>query len=346
VHQEELKTVTYEYTSAEAAQQMYNPQDFIGLLVADLNRDDYFVEVDLDSPFFRIFSVTIDAPIDFAKIGMHSADLSIDYGDPSDPENYKHKDFRFDPQTPVPQKFEVFMNKNLDNTATHQVQFHFDASSGWDGELLSYEFPKKRTEDRTLYINPFEYLGFMEISVIPHRMDKGVLEYTEVQLAYKGASGWTKEKTFSVTPDSTAQVWKLRLSDPTARNYSYSFVHHLKDGTTRKAGPVTSHATAIMVDDPFDHAIEIVFIPLFQAANVRKVFIDIEYSDPDNKYQRSEQIEIQGTQTQEVKLRIALMDGTKNQFRYRFTYVNANNQMIRQPWVDTTEPLVGIPDPS
>jgi hypothetical protein len=188
-------------------------------------------------------------------------------------------------------------------------------------------------------------MGFMEISVMPHRMDKGVLEYTEVQLTYKGASGWTKKKSFNVTPDSAAQVWKLRLSDPAARSYSYTLIHHLKDGTTRAAPPVAAHDSAIMVDDPFDQAIEIVFIPLFQAANVRRLFVDVEYSDPDNNYQRAEQIEMPGTQTQEVRLRIALMDGTKNKFRYRLTYVTASGQMVRNPWVDTTEPLVGIPDP-
>jgi hypothetical protein len=345
VHQEELKTVHYEYTSAEAAQQMYNPQGFFGLLVADLDRGDYFVEVDLDSPFFRVFSIAIDAPIDFAKIGMHSAELAVDYGDPSDPANNKHKDFVFDPAHAGTQKFEVFMNKKLDNEATHQVQFHFDPSSGWDGEKFSYEFPPKKTEDRTLYINPFEYLGFMEISVMPHRIDKGMVEFTEVRLAYKGASGWTANKTITVTPDSPAQIWKLRLSDTTARTYTYTATHHLKDGTTRVSPPVTSREIGIMVDDPFDDAIDIIFIPLFTASLVRKVFIDVEYADPDNNYKRAEQLEIPGTQTQETKLRIALMDKTKNKFRYRFTFVSTGNKMNRGPWVETIEPLVGIVDP-
>ena len=101
-----------------------------------------------------------------------------------------------------------------------------------------------------------------------------------------------------------------------------------------------------MVDDPFDDAIDIVFIPLFTASLVRKVFIDVEYADPDNNYTRAEHLEVAATQTQEIRLRIALMDKTKTKFRYRFTFIGVNNQMNRGPWAETAEPLVGITDPA
>jgi hypothetical protein len=341
VHQEELKTASFEYTAAEAIQEVIHPQGFFGLMVADLNREDYFTEVDLDSPFFRVFSVSIDAPIDFAKIGLHSAELAMDYGDSSDAANLKHQDFVFDAQHPEGREFQVFMNKKLDITSTHTVQLHFDPSSGWDGEKFSYDFPPRRTEDRTLYINPFEYLGFMEIPVVPHRIDHGMVEFIDVNLNYKGA-GWSKDKTMTVTPTSQAQSWKLRLSDPGQRTYTYSLVHHLKNGTTRNTGPFTSREAGILVDDPFDDAIDMVFIPLFDSSSIRKVFIDVAYEDPDNNYERAEQLEVPGTQTQELRLRIALIDPAKKTFRYRFTFVTTTNQLNRGPWIQTAEPLVGI----
>ena len=76
VHQEELKTLTLDYSSSEAVQRTYAPQGFFGLMLADLeDKDSYFVEVDLDDKFFRVFDVTLDAPVDFGRIGLNAAHM-------------------------------------------------------------------------------------------------------------------------------------------------------------------------------------------------------------------------------------------------------------------------------
>lgn len=340
IKQEELKTVTLGYRSSEAAVRTYAPQGFFGLLLGD--QDKHFLEVDLDDPFFRIFVITVDAPIDFSKIGLNSAHLSIDYGNPADEANHKHGDFIFDVQNKGQKKFEVFMNKTLDTSYSYSVDYNFDPQSGWDGQSFSYHIPARKTEDRTLNLNPYDDIGFLEIKVLPNKIDWGVLNSIDVNLNYQDQGGLSLDKSFTVIQDSVPQFWRLRLSDPKAKSYSYSFIYHMKDGSTRKTDPVTTRALVVPVDDPFVGALDIEFIPLFDPSRVRMAFIDVEYKDPENNYEREERLKLAGNAMDPVKLRISLVDPTKRNFSFRFTFVDINNQMNRGPFVETEETLIGV----
>ena len=116
IQQEEHKHVKLVYDHSEATQRTYAPQGFFGQLVSDLEKDEHFVEVDLDDPFFRVFTVHAETPIDFEQIGLNSIHLALNYGDPTEPETFKHKEIVFDKDQKEPQVFEVFMNKQLDNS--------------------------------------------------------------------------------------------------------------------------------------------------------------------------------------------------------------------------------------
>lgn len=344
ISQDEQKTVTFEYNRSQATQRVYAPQGFFGLLTSDLDKSDqdYFVEVNLDSPFFRVFTVTMDAPFDFSKIGLVSAQVSIDYGDPADPNNYKHGDFLFSAQDKAEKQFQVFMDATYDTSYTYQVQYNFDPQSGWIGQQYSYALPAVETEKRILFLNPYEQLGFLEVKVFPNRIDRTLIESIDVNLAYQDSKGWTQQTSLNVTPDSQPQFWRLRLSDPTARTYSYTLVHHLKDGTTRQTDAVTTEATAIAVDDPFDKSLDLEFIPLYDPSKMRMVFIDVSYSDPDDHYERNERLKLTGNSTDSVKLRIPLLNPNLRTFSYRLTFVDTSDHLTSKPTVETKDTLIGV----
>jgi hypothetical protein len=343
VRQEEQKTLTFHYNRADAVRRTYAPQGFFGLLLSDLqDKDKHFVEVDLDDPFFRVFNVTIDAPIDFQRIGLNSAQVALDYGTPADAANHKHGDFIFDAQNNAQKKFEVFMNARHDTTYSYTTQYHFNPGSDWEGTMFSYELPPKQTEDRTLLLNPFEALGFLEIRVFPNRMDEAVIESTEVHLSYQPPGGALQDKLLTVAPGSEPQFWRLRLDDPTARDYTYRLVHHLKDGTRRQMEPVTTRATALPVDDPFERPLKIDFIPAFDPATTRMVFIDFEYDDAANNYHREERLTIQANALDPVQLRVSLIDPAQRTFRYRLSFVGTNGHLTRGAFIQTTETLINV----
>ena len=170
IRQEELKTMTFEYHSSEAEQRNYAPQGFFGLLLEDLKRKDHFIEVDLDDPFFRVFSVVATAPFDFNRIGLSSASVALDYGDSGDPEHEKHTDIVFEGEDNTGKTWEVFMS-DLETSYKQAVEYTFDPDSDWKGESFQYELPPEETEDRTLVLNPHKHLGFLDVTVQPNRMD-------------------------------------------------------------------------------------------------------------------------------------------------------------------------------
>jgi hypothetical protein len=343
IKQEELRVATYHYKSQEAIQRTYNPQGFVGLLTQDLDKSKHFIEVDLDNPFFRQMAVTVDAPIDFAKIGLHSAQVALDYGNPADPTNHRHRDIVFDKAHGEEQKWEFFLNSKFDTQFFSLVEYHFDPASGWDGEKSSYEMPPKKSEDRTLYINPFEHFRFQEYTVAARGIDFGVVDLTEVTLRYQATTGWKKEKTLTLVSNAVEPlVWKLRTpAEAEAPTIFYKCRHHLKDGSFRDSQELSTKESAILVDDPFPDALELTFFPFLDSSSVRKAIIDVEYKDQDNKYERKERLEIPGTATDEVRLRIAIIDPSKRKFKYKVTLVKPSG-IKQMPPVETQETVLSI----
>lgn len=346
IRQEERKKLTFYYNRAEATRRTYAPQGFFGLLLADLHdKASYFTEVDLDDPFFREFKVMAEAPIDFERIGLSSAQVALDYGDPANAQDHKHGDFVFRADDKGPKDFTVFLNATHDVEYTQQQQFHFSPDAGWDSDRSSVELPAERTADRTLFVNPYDVLDFLEISVAPGTIDAGIVNSIEATLEAAGPAGFSQKKTFIVLPDSPAQVWKLRTPKPVppdTRTLTFALKHHLKDGSVRQTPPQELAASAVVVNDPFDQALNIEFVPLFDSAAVRQLFIDVDYQDPANNYSRSERIDIDGVQVENVDLRLALIDPAKREFRYRFTVVGTNGEFRRLAWQTSEEEIVPI----
>lgn len=341
-----MKTLTFQYSSSEAIQRVDAVSKHFGLLLADLDKKHHFIEVDLDHPFFRVFTVNLDAPVDFARIGLFSAHAALDYGKASDPQNHKHADFVFDAQDHGRKKFEVFMNAKHDTAYTYQVDYRFDPASGWDGQRFTYSLPARKTENRTLLINPYEDLGFLEIEVAPNRLDRGIIDSTEVQLKFDDSTGWSKKKTLVVTPDSQPQFWRLRTADPKSNTYTYRFVHRLKNGTKQETPWFTTQAQAVAVDDPFaGRALELTFIPTLDAARTRFVFLDVQYRDPVNKYERDERIKITPDAVDDIVMRISLMNPQKREFSYRLTFVGTDGKITRTPFVSTEDTEFFVKEP-
>jgi hypothetical protein len=346
IRQEERKKLKFYYNRAEATRRVYAPQGFFGLLLGELDdRDSYFTEVDLDDPFFREFKVLAETPIDFERIGLSSAQVALDYGDPANARDHKHGDFVFRADDKGPKEFTVFLNSTHDIDYQQQQQFHFSPDAGWESDRSSVELPAARTEDRTLFINPFDVLDFLEISVTPGDIDTGVVNSIDVTLEATGPGDFSKKKSFVVLADSAPQVWKLRTPKPVApdtRTITVALRHHLKDGTVRETPPAEVESSAVVVHDPFDQALNIEFVPLFDPAAVRQVFIDVEYDDPANNYRRAERIDVPGTQTGNVRLRLAILDPEQRQFRFRFTVVGTGNEFTRTAFETSEEEIVPI----
>jgi hypothetical protein len=346
IEQQEMKTLTFEYHRSEATQRVYAPQGFFGLLAGDLDRTRggrHFRDIDLDDPFFRVFGVTVQAPIDYTRLGLTSAHVTLDYGDPQgDPEHLKHQDYLFDAGHKQDQQWQVFMDDRLDTSYAYQVEYHFDPESGWKAQRYDYQLAGKTTENRTLFVNPFDDFGFLEVRVFPNRIDSDVVTATDVHLEYQAANGWSQKDVLTILPGKEAQFWRLRLEDPTATSYTCWMVHHLKDGSTVKTDAVVTSASSIPVDDPFAGAIDLTCVPLLDAGKVRFAFLDFVYDDPANSYHRELRMQFNGDASAAVSQHVSIRDPRKIGFRYRVTVEGKDGQEHRGAYVDTEDTLIAV----
>src|SRR5262249_51629315 len=160
---------------------------------------------DLDDPFFRVLGVDIATPTDFARIGLFSTDVAIDYGNAADPQNFRHQEFRLTAADRGPKRFETFLNAAREISFRAGIQHHFTADSGWIGERLDYEIPPRETTDRTLNVDPANDLGFLELQVFPNRIDAGIIEAIDVRLTYDDGATFQRADTFRVLPTNAPQ---------------------------------------------------------------------------------------------------------------------------------------------
>ncbi|MBL4673974.1 MAG: hypothetical protein JKX81_17060, partial [Arenicella sp.] len=339
VNQQEDKFAVLEYDRADAVQRVYGAQGLIGILASDLD-DAHFLKVDLDSTFFRSLDISAEAPDNiFDSLGLSAVDVAIDYGDEDDEDHIKHKDFRFQANGEKKGEVSFFLNRSLDLHYSLSTQYHFDPLSGWEGEKISYEMPTRPTMDRTLMVNPFNDLGFMRIQIAAAEMDEAMMDSTDVHMVYDDGD-WRVEKVFKVSPNGEDQVWKLRLSKPEIREFSYHFVHHLANGDTITTEAKRQVASLVAVNDPFEDPLVIEFFPNYDGANIQQLFIDIRYEDQANDYQRKERVMFSGDESGSKTLRFARMNTELGEFSYKVTILGTDNSVRRIPEVTTDESLV------
>ena len=339
VQQDELKTVEYEFNQMNAVQRVYAPQGYFGLLLQGVDQSKHFLKVDGTDPFFNQFAVTINPPKDFSGIGLLEAHVALDYGDPTSTTNDKHGEFVFDLQHQTQQTWAVYEGLIQQTQYSYTADYKFDPESGWAGEQTSYTLPTVTTENRLLNLDPYDFLGFLQLSVSAGRINADLVDRIEVPLQYTAKSGWQTGTTIIVRPGSAPQSWKLRLADKDDRTYTYSTNCYLKDGTLISSAPVTSTASAVIISDPFVGGIDLTFQPAFDPSIYQLAVVELAYQDTAHNYSFQRTFQMQAT-SPATKIHIPTLDRTLNQYQYRITLINNANQQTQGNYITASDPLV------
>jgi hypothetical protein len=304
-------------------------------------------EIDLDNVFFRKLEVTGTPPRNFNAIGLRSVHVSLDYGDPDDPDQHKHGELMFDDQstsTMSPRTWSAYKNPDDSREFSFAVDYNFDPQAGWDGENDTYSFPATRTQNPQLTLDPFQFLTFAEIQVLPGRIDWDLVDYIAVDLDYTSPSGWNPTRHFELRPDSKTTSWKLRIHGRSALAFGKRITHHLKDGTTIATERIMCSAPAVVVDHPF-YYVNVMVEPLLDAARTKQAFVDVKYADPGGTYQFETSIVFTPAMSNTFQnIRFPILDPRQRTWSYRVTLVGAGNQIDRGGWTDTTEQQLFVTD--
>ncbi|HEY3674860.1 MAG TPA: hypothetical protein VGK84_02605 [Candidatus Tumulicola sp.] len=338
VSQDELKTVEIEFNEMSAVQRTYAPQGYFGLLLAGIDQSKHFLKVDGTDPFFNQFAVTVNPPRDFTGIGLSSAHVALDYG--ATTANPKHGEYVFDAMHQTQQVWSVFQGLIQQTSFTYTADYSFDPESGWQGEQLEYTLPVVTTENRLLTLDPYDFLGFLALSISPGRIDPIAVDRIEVAVQYTAPSGWQASQTFIVRSGAMQQVWKLRLADKDARTYSFTSNCYLTDGTLIAGQSTTSTAGAIVVSDPFSGALQLTFQPAYDPTAIKLAIVEFQYQDTPNGYNVQKTFDV--SPNQPYSLRVPLIDRTQTSYQYRVTLLSTTNQQTQGAYITSTDPLVVV----
>ncbi|MBU2667908.1 hypothetical protein KOI35_30795 [Actinoplanes bogorensis] len=352
VRQEEKRTLTLEYHRSEAVQMPYNAQGFLDVLTADLDRGGLVRRVDLDDAFFRDFDVEAIRQIDFARIGLNSVQVVLDYGDPSDPAHHKHTDFLFTKAEPAPtvKAWKVPMATIQATSYRRQVEYNFDPQSGWEGDRFEVDIPAELTDDRRYEINPYEHLNFSEIEVRPDPLlDWGAVDEVTATITLEGAGGPGPSRVFRFTEGDPARTWRVRTPvrrDADGRRITQRYETELRyrlpgggEKVLRSPGPIAGEV--VNVADPYAGRLVLEVRPLLAPA-VQMAILDIDYQDAANHYQRQVSLEFTPESGRQTRLhRIAVPDPARRTFRYTITTITADGPRTQDP-EETTNPRIFV----
>jgi hypothetical protein len=344
VHQEELKTVTYNYSRMDAVQRTYAPQGLFGVMLSKVDKSKHYLQVDGTDAFFQKFSVAVTPPRDFAAIGLQTAHVALDYGDATGDGPNKHGEFVFDAAHNASTSWDLFKGQITSTEFSYAVDYTFDPQAGWTGEQDRYVFPATTTENRQLALDPNASLGFLGVTLTPGHIDSTVVDRVEVTLEYVGSNGWKATETFIVRSDSKPQTWKLRLSDKASREYTYTTRCVLKDDTAFATEPARNSASAIVVSDAFKGRIEITVVPAFDATKMRAALVEFSYQDQAASYRYANTLFLAPNNPQPTKVQIPVLDLSRCQYNYRITTITTNGEHFKGNLTTTDDPIVLVAD--
>ncbi|HTB21491.1 MAG TPA: hypothetical protein VK914_02170 [bacterium] len=345
VSQTEQKTVEYDYNQMQAVQRTYAPQGYFGLLLQGIDQSKHFLQVDGTDPFFNQFAVTVNPPEDFTGIGLLEADVALQYGNPAATVPVKTGNFTFTPSTNTTQTWNVFQGLIQQTQFSYTANYKFDPESGWVGEKTAYALPAVTTENRVLNMDPYDFLGFLKVSVSADRLDPNLVDRIEVPLQYTAASGWQTSTTIIVRAGSAPQFWMLRLTDKTVNSYTYSTNCYLKSGTLISTPAAASTASAIIVNDPFVAGVDLTLQPAFSAAAYSQAIVEISYQDTANNYSFQTTVQIAAGAPTPPAVHISFINPALTSYQYRLTFITVANQQQQGAYITATDPLVLVGPP-
>jgi hypothetical protein len=246
-HQDEARTFKFLYNESKVVKQFNFPQSFFGTLLKNVYKDEpYFIEIDLNDPFFQTIDISVQAPLNsYGDIGLTSAQVVLKYdGD--------QRDFNFDSQKPGEQKGRFNVNQAVGTAYQYQVQYNFQSknASGWSGSA-SYKDPEwHTTEVRTLTLMPHQQITFLNVAVsLEDGFEWNGINATKVHLTPVDSQE-TETLTFTKN-NSATQRWKIRVLKPNENYYNYR-VEYVMDNKSILPAKTKSetNASILLVPEP------------------------------------------------------------------------------------------------
>lgn len=239
---EETKSLNFNYVSSKALSQSAVPQNFIGSDILRAKKEPpYFIEVNVNDPFYQKIDFTVLGPDGFAEYGIKAATFKI---------SYNQQVYTSEPFTADDGKWSKVMSRSRDPNERFVIDseyaFKSAATTGWEGSS-SYQ-PRSISASTLLNLDPGSVLTFNEISIfLDRKFSWENCNQVIVELTYLDDKQSRKTKKYLFNPDKTEeQTFKYRCltEKPWTVNYKITYLLVGGDSVTRDG---TENPPAIVI---------------------------------------------------------------------------------------------------
>lgn len=340
VHQEELRKLNARWRESSAVERTHAPNGTFGLILRGLKRSEHFIAVDLDSTFFQRIKVDVESPTPFEAVGLKQIKAHLEYGDRGDgqPRHVDDLELRPDASGKVaPQSFMCSLDEEKNLHYRYKLDFFFDPASPIRSQRTHYTTEMFTTIERTLTIDPNSYLGLLDLTAVVGELDFNDIPRVQVKLGYDDdRNNFHVEDTFILTAAQPGFSWKVRLSDPSQREYWYEVTYFLKDDQRITTPRQHSASRSLVVNEPWQGRINLIVDAAYDRS-LRRLVLELEYVDKATGYRFAEIKRITSEQEGLSNLVIPVLDPASKQYRYRVTAVGADNKVRRSNFVETAD---------
>jgi hypothetical protein len=223
---EETKSLNFNYISSKALSQSAVPQNFIGSDILRAKKEPpYFIEVNVNDPFFQRIDFTVLGPDGFAEYGIKAAAFKIEYN---------NQVYTADPFVADDGKWSKVISRSRDGNELFRIQSEFvfrsAAVSGWEGSS-SYQ-PQTASASTLLNLDPGSVLTFNEIAIfLDRKFSWENYNQVIVELNYLDDKQSRKTKKYLFTEDkSDEQTFKYRCLTEKPWKVGYKITYLLVGG--------------------------------------------------------------------------------------------------------------------
>lgn len=241
----------------------------------------YFIDVDVNDPFFQTLNVNVGVNADFAKYGIDSIDFALTYNGNSLDAQKDSKGVPLVPHFTSPDQRVTYSqyidNNNWKYSYSYQVQYK--------GDERVYKSAVIESDAKVLTINVGD-LGVLSVEVIAGGINWAQVAQADIYLSYEdpGSNVDRIEKQFTLTKADSNKHWLAVIMAPRTQPVSYRVKYTMLQGDDVTVAEQTSTAPEIYIDDPFyTKAIHVRSLGDFASA-WDTVFLDLTYTDSANNY--------------------------------------------------------------
>jgi len=344
-HLVEKKTREFEFSEQAAVSQEVAPQGLFSTMVGGVDLSRSVKEISLDDDFFKRLTATFTMGADLAAEGVGNVALNVEYpaNRPAGVAPTATGGALFSPTASTPYTFNSWLDaaKHLDYQ--YQLQVEFDATSPWVGKESKVVSPWIVSRARQLAVDPLDVIGLLSVPISIGSLDP-VVAQVQVEVAYADtANDFTASTTFVLHPGDPVVTWKLRLSDPTQRSYSYRCTYVFKDNVKYTGAWVTTADSSLVVNDPFTNVMNLRFVPVLDPTNLQEADVAIVYSEADTGYEHRAMVTFAPPTLTSALVTIPTLAAQPTGFSYTTTIVRADGTVNTPTAVNATADDTAVP---